>query len=186
MPAYRNYTDAELMALLKSDDHKAFARLYERYWRRLYVVAANKLNNNFQAQEIVQDIFTDLWKRRLDIKATDRLSVYLAAALKYKIIDFHHKQFRRKKYQQHVMDYVSVSDETTEQYLSFNELQNHLAALVADLPEKCRLIYKLSRDAGYSHKMIAEKLNISEKTVESHLSKAIKKLRAGLSFLLIW
>ena len=73
-----------------------------------------------------------------------------------------------------------TSDISTEKQVSFDELQHELTALVHSLPEKCQLVYKLSREAGYSQKEIAHHLSISEKTVESHLSRAVKTLRLGL------
>jgi RNA polymerase sigma factor (sigma-70 family) len=69
--------------------------------------------------------------------------------------------------------------------LEFEELQEQLSELVATLPEKCQLVFKLSRDAGYTHKEIASELGISEKTVEAHLGKALKVLRNGLNYLLV-
>ena len=73
-----------------------------------------------------------------------------------------------------------MSDNSTQDRLDFEDLQTRLEALVAGLPEKCQLVYRMSRENGHSQREIAGELNISEKTVEAHLGKALKLLRNGL------
>jgi RNA polymerase sigma-70 factor (ECF subfamily) len=173
--------DDTLVKFLRKGNDAAFTEIYHRYWSKLFSVAANKLNYDLKlAEELVQDIFLDLWHRRevLDIRGS--LSVYLAAAMKYKVIDARLKKKRMAAHAEKLAAQASLSDTSTEKQISFDELQHELSALVSSLPEKCRLVYKLSREAGYSQKEIAHHLSISEKTVESHLSRAVKTLRLGL------
>ncbi len=179
------YTDEELVTLLKSGDHAAFRQIYDRYWQKLLNVAANKLKDTYLAEEIVQDIFFDLWKRKEQLNVQYQLSSYLGAALKYKVIDVRRKKSLHDKYLQQLKSPSAAADYSTEQQLSFNELKERLASLVAALPEKCRLVYKLSHEAGYSRKEIAGEMQISEKTVESHLARAIRALRAGLGIFVV-
>jgi len=177
------YTDAELLVLLKENNPKAFTEIYNRYWDKLYVVAGNKLGDLFQAQEIVQEIFLDLWRRREKLSVIENLNAYLATALKYKVINFRHKRTVEQKY----VDHAKQADEQSysmENYLQFEELKSKLERLVAKLPEKCQMVYKLSREEGLSQKEIAKKLEITEKTVEAHLTRALKSLKSGLRFLL--
>jgi RNA polymerase sigma-70 factor (ECF subfamily) len=85
---------------------------------------------------------------------------------------------------QHAAGNSSHLDISTEQWLGFEDLKASISKLVAGLPEKCRLVFQLSRDQGFSQKEIAKQLGIAEKTVESHLYKAIRTLRSELkSFL---
>ncbi|HVW62432.1 MAG TPA: RNA polymerase sigma-70 factor [Puia sp.] len=181
--------DDTLVKLLRRGNDAAFTEIYHRYWNRLFSVAANKLNYDLKlAEELVQDIFLDLWHRRgiLDIRSS--LSLYLAAAMKYKVIDARLKKKRMAAYAENLAAQTSPGDTSTEKQISFDELQHELSALVSSLPEKCQLVYKLSREAGYSQKEIARHLSISEKTVESHLARAVKTLRLGLKNFLthIW
>jgi RNA polymerase sigma-70 factor (family 1) len=186
MLPYNSYSDQELMVLLKQNDDKAFTEIYNRYWEKLFSVAGNKLSNLELAEELVQNIFLDLWNRREQIEITVALNFYLASAMKYKVIDARLKRSREANYQKYSLKHFSEEDRSTEQYLSFKELKNQLMMLVAQLPEKCQLVYKLSKEDGFSQKEIAWKLHLSEKTVESHLSRASKSLRTSLSKILFF
>jgi len=177
----QHLNDDALVRLLQEGNDGAFTEIYSRYWKRLYVVASNKLDHDQElAQELVQDIFLDLWQRRETLEIKGRLSLYLAAAMKYKVIDARLKKKRIRVYTETLAGQLPPGDTSTEGQISFDELKDRLSALVSDLPEKCRLVYKLSKEAGYSQKEIARHLSISEKTVESHLARAIKTLRLGL------
>lgn len=183
MSAYQSATwnDEQLLELTRDDDRAAFTELYHRYWKRLFVVAANKLNDQAIAEELVQDILADLWYRRKQINITTTLSAYLSVALKYKIIDYMARLNHRLKYEAYAALNNSLEDDVTQDWLGFEELKDRLSKLVNALPEKCRIVYQLSREQGYSQKQIARKLGIAEKTVESHLAKALKNLRTKLS-----
>lgn len=181
--------DDTLVKLLQKGNDAAFTEIYHRYWNRLFSVAANKLNYDLKlAEELVQDIFLDLWHRREALDIRSSLSLYLAAAMKYKIIDARLKKKRMAAYAENLAAQAAPGDTSTEKQISFDELRHELSALVSSLPEKCQLVYKLSREAGYSQKEIAHHLSISEKTVESHLARAVKTLRLGLKNFLthIW
>lgn len=175
-------TDITLIARLKNEQEqqRAFTQLYDRYWKRLFVVAANKLNNLSVAEELVQDIFSDLWTRRASLEITGELGAYLATALKYQVINYQAKQKRESAYKEFKARRLQQNDESTENYLAFEELKSKLAELVSQLPTRCQLTYRLSREQGRSQKEIAEALSISEKAVEHNLHRAKKTLRAGL------
>ena len=138
-----------------------------------------------EAEEIVQDIFVSLWKRRNDLGEINTLSSYLAVSVKYRVIKMLDKRSSRQKYTDYTRPALSLTDDSTQQWLEFEELRSRLAVFVADLPEKCRLVYQLSRESGLSQKRIAEELSISEKTVEAHLGKALRTLRTRLSQFLL-
>lgn len=185
MDSFTHYTDEkELLTHLHNSSEAAFTEIYNRYWKKLFFVAAQKLNNLSEAEEIVQDIFLDVWKRREEISITTCLSAYLAVCVKYKIINVLAKRNQQLRYREHASTLGSLSDLSTQHALGFEELNEQLRRETAKLPEKCRLVFQLSREQGYSQKQIAKKLNISEKTVESHISKALQSLRTGLSHLM--
>jgi len=186
MSIYTTYSDEELTALLKQEDHVAFTELYNRYWRKLFVVAANKLKDNAAAEELAQDIFVDIWHRRSTITIQTTFRAYLAVALKYKIIDLMAKANHRYMYEEHLSQTNTLVDDYTQQWLSFEELQSRLAHLVNELPEKCKIVYQL-REEGFSYVQIATRLGIAERTVESHLNKAIKTIRSKIKmYLFCW
>ena len=185
MADYTILNDKELIILLSSNDMQAFTEIYNRYWKKLFSIAANKIQDLDDAEEIVQDIFVELWKRRDKLSVINTLSPYLAVSVKYRVIKWFDKRNNQQKYANYSKDHISIADYSTEQWLEFEELKDRLMEFVAELPEKCRLVYRLSREAGYSQKMIAGEMGISEKTVEAHLGKALKTLRARLSQFLL-
>ncbi|HTI58124.1 RNA polymerase sigma-70 factor [Mucilaginibacter sp.] len=182
---YNILEDSELIQRLSADDNHAFTEIYNRYWKKLFTVAANKINDLDEAEEIVQDIFISLWRRREELTVIDTLSSYLAVSVKYKVIKLLDKRNTRQKYLGYSKDHISIADNYTEEWLEFEELKSRLTIFVAELPEKCRMVYQLSRESGYSQKKIAAEMGISEKTVEAHLGKALKTLRARLSQFLL-
>jgi RNA polymerase sigma-70 factor (family 1) len=183
MRPYEQYQDEQLLPLLRDSDDAAFTEIYHRYWERLYVVAMHRLDEIDEARELVQDIFYHLWKRRDTLHLTYSLNTYLSAAVKYEVLNRLASRSRKQRFQRYLSRHWREDARETENLLQYNELQTQLASLVNALPEKCRIVFELSREKGYSQKMIAAELGIAEKTVEAHLSSALRKIRIGLGHL---
>ncbi len=182
---YQTMDDGSLISLLHTNDEDAYTEIYNRYWKKIFFIAASKLQNFSEAEELVQDIFADLWNRRQSITINSSLGAYLATAVKYRVINYLAGKQTRFGYIEHSLHTQSAVDHSTEQWLSFEELRQELESLVAALPEKCQLVYRLSREEGLSQKQISKKLGIAEKTVEAHIGKALQNIRTGLGNLLI-
>lgn len=172
-------SDESLLNLLKKGNRIAFNSLYERYWEQLFQSAIKVLQDEDLAKDVVQDVFVDLWSRR-ELVQIEKVSGYLFQAVKYQVF----KQLRKVK------DF-SVLDETfenvlqansTEEELDVNELQKNLNRSLESLPEKYRLIYELSRVDHLSNKEIAEKLQLSPRTVDWYLHNVLKQLRSALAY----
>ena len=176
--------EKELLTRLRHGDESAFSCIYNLHWKKCFVMAAHRLQNLAEAEEVVQDIFLDLWKRREHLQVSNSLASYLFAGVKYKVINIFAKRHLQIQYREHASVAQPVTDQSTEQNLHAHELRQQLQQETAKLPEKCRMVFLLSREQGYSQKQIAQELNISEKTVEAHLSKALRNLRTGLSHLM--
>ncbi len=178
MNIYSTYSDEQLLLLLKQNDQGAFKALYERYWEKLFVTAHFRLSDPAEAEDVVQDVLLNIWRKRETLELKNSLNTYLAAAVKYEIINIFAK---RKKIEKHFhISELHLPDNSTEEKLSFTELESRLATLVKALPEKCRMVFTMSREQGYSQKKIARELDISENTVESHIKHALRSLRTGL------
>ena len=182
MDTCEQLADDELVALLQQGELSAFIKIYNRYWFKLYSSAYKRLKNNEASEEIVQDVFTNFWKNRNELKLQVGLSNYLFIATRNEVFNYYRKQLIRNKFALYSLrdDY----DNSNEQIVLLRDLQHHIEQLVNRLPNKCQLIYRLSRVENRTNKEIAALLNISEKTVEGHLTKALKQLRLNLANLL--
>ncbi|HVZ97064.1 MAG TPA: RNA polymerase sigma-70 factor [Chitinophagaceae bacterium] len=179
---YSRYDDTQLLSLLAQNDESAFTEIYHRYWEKLFYKAGKKLGDLSEAENIVQDIFLDIWQRRSKLEVTGDLSHYLAVALKYRVINYQNRYAKKATHQAHVSLQDTAADRTTEEWLAYSELNRCMAALVAGLPEKCQLAFRL-REEGLSQQQIADKMGVSENTVETHIGRALKSLRKGLTLL---
>jgi len=173
------HIESELLLKIAQGNEYAFTEIYHRYWKLLFSVAANKLNNLADAEEVVQDVFADLWRRRSSINIHQSLKSYLAAAVKFQVYSLIYKRYRQRHFEEMLQQNASTISHVEEQY-NLKVLQEQLQQTTAQLPERCRLVYELSREAGLSNKEIAQSLNISEKTVENQMTKALKHLRTSL------
>jgi len=177
-----SYSDGELLELLRSGDEAAFTDLYRRYWERLYVVASHTLGSQ-EAEEAVHDVFLRIWKMRDTIIIRESLQQYLAATIKYEVIDRLRKQVRRQQLSNRLEQEMVASNDTissndpTGEFIREKELTAELETTIRALPEKCQIVFRLSRGQGYSHREIAIKLGLSENTVESHMRRALHTLR---------
>lgn len=180
MRDYNTYKDEDLLSCIKEDDENAYTVLYDRYWKRMFWQIARKLNSSQIAEELVQDIFADIWIRRHKISIQISFVAYLSAAVKYKVMNTQAKQYRELSYKKH-QEYTQNSTlNTVEQYLSFEELRERLEQELALLPEKCSLSFKLCREEGFSQKEAAIQLQTTQKAVERNIARAVKSLSATM------
>ncbi|ACU04007.1 RNA polymerase sigma-70 factor [Pedobacter heparinus] len=180
MSAYSTYTDQELTALLKSGDEYAFTEVYNRYWRVLYALAYNRLRDTQSAEDIVHDVLVSIWKNRATAEV-EHLNAYLARATKYMV--FHViKRAQKFSHDEHAMDNAElvIDQEDIEDRLHYKRLLEMVNTEVEMLPEKCRLVFKYSREEQLSVKEIAEKMNVSTSTVENQMNKALNILRKNV------
>lgn len=179
MPAevkrYTQYEDKELLYLLSQNDKEAFTELYNRFWKKLFAIAYSRIDEVQDAEDIVHDVMTSLWKNRQKVEI-DLLENYLATATKYAVLTRIKKKQRELKYQSQ-FEQPAIVELQVETSLHFKKVLEVIKLEVEQLPERCRLIFKCSREQGKPVKQIAKELNISPKTVENQLNKALKQLR---------
>lgn len=121
----------------------------------------------------------NLWERRETLDIQNSVAGYLIVAVKYRILNLLARQERTRKIEQNIRQNTPAANMGTLELLKFEDLKNWLETLVNTLPEKCQIVYRL-REQGMSQREIAETLQISEKTVETHVTKALKTIRGGL------
>jgi len=175
MSDYKQYGDSELVLLLRQDDPNAFTEIYSRYWKRLFTLALHRLHSREMAEDVVQDVFSGLWQRRANT-IIDALEPYLAVATRYAAFRQLSKSKLTVEADSLLDSMLADTDDTTAVRFLQQSMQEELKAL----PEKCRLVFDYSRNKGLSNKEIAQQLNISEKAVEKHITKALQRLRIQL------
>lgn len=178
MTTYSSYTDQELTALLREDDEYAYTEIYSRHWKFLFQAAYKANRNKEDSYDVCQSVFLWIWENRAQIRPATNLKGYLYTAAKYKIANM----IRNGKYRAGLFEDLELLDkrsyETNE--LEIKELENFISQLIDELPDKCREVFLLSRTEHLTHKQIAERLGIGEKTVDAHIAKALQKLRVPL------
>lgn len=170
-------SDQQLLSLLTTGDETAFAELYNRYWKKLLAIAYHHTKDKMLAEEIVQEIFINLWTRK-NSPPIDSIEAYLATAVKFSVYKFFYRQKRHTEIENGTCG-KDVSF-LSEQQIEARFTQEYINGLVEKLPEKCRLVFKYSRNAGLSIPEISREMDIAEKTVEAHLTKGLKMLRFNL------
>ncbi|MEN5193430.1 RNA polymerase sigma-70 factor [Sphingobacterium faecium] len=175
-------SDDELIQILKNGEEQAFTELYNRYWKKLFTAAANKLHHLEEAEDIVQQVFVSIWNRREELEIHSSVSSYLAVAVKYRVLKHLNSRFKHKHFSDIAVEEVitELTDDSTQEWLEYNEVNRRLQQVIDALPEKCRLVYEMSRIEGRSHKEIAATMDLSEKTIEWYITKALKSIRTGL------
>ncbi|MEM6831789.1 MAG: RNA polymerase sigma-70 factor [Bacteroidota bacterium] len=160
---------------------EGFELIYKTYVAKLCRIAYNQTQDESTAQSIVQNVFSQLWTRRETLSINGPVENYLVRAVKLAVMDHLRNQSKRKiKLEDHLVDYCG-STHCTEEQVAFNELQTRVNNLTDQLPCQCRRVYEMSRGQGLKNKEIASALLISEKTVEAHLTRALKHLKVNLT-----
>ncbi len=184
MSDYSQLSDIQLTDLLKNGDNAAFKTIYQRYWKKLLYFANQKTGHFPDAENLVQDVFASLWQRHKTLTITATLENYLVVSVKYRVLKRLDKQRSERLYNENRLS-SDLLDNSTQEYLDFEELRHRLEKLVAELPAHARLIFKLNKEEGKSHKEIADQLGMTEKAVNAQLVRAKKKLRDGLNSFLM-
>lgn len=177
---FNQYTDEQLISFLQGDEHRALTELYNRYWKRLFLVAANILDSAEIAEECVQNVFVSLWNRRKKLELSHSVHTYLSVAVKYQSLTALTRNKRRKEKISDEKWYDTLHSDSPESEFIVKELTKRIEASINKLPPQCQLIFRMSREEGKSMNFISQELNLSLNTVKMHLKIANKKLRDDL------
>jgi RNA polymerase sigma-70 factor (family 1) len=180
MSTYQHFSDFELVALIKKDDHGAYREIYQRYTGILYTHAYSRLQDREEAKDVVHDVFSYLWSKRVIIDFQMNIAGYLYTTLRNKVINNILHQKVASTYIDSLQSFLDNGEATTDHLARTNQLMNIIEREVANMPEKMREIFILSRKKHLSHREIAEILDISEKTVKNQVNNALKILRVKL------
>ncbi|NIG57400.1 RNA polymerase sigma-70 factor [Chitinophaga sp. Cy-1792] len=169
-------------AVLEQDGTCTFEQIFKTHYKGLHAYACTILKDDIMAEEMVQNVFCKLWEKSGDIRIRESVSGYLYRAVYHESINYlrhekvkaNHAAFTKYRMAQ------PVSGNQTTSKVHLSELQQKLEVALASLPEKCRTVFQMSRFEELKYQEIADKLDISIKTVENQMGKALRLLRAHL------
>ncbi|MFC0318764.1 MULTISPECIES: RNA polymerase sigma factor [Olivibacter] len=176
---YCDSTDAELLTKIKENDHRAFKEIYKRYWKVCFLQLFKKSSSKELAEELIQNIFISLWERR-QIVEINNLSAYLMSAVRFSFINYLKNVLQFDQYAEYKKTHSEIGANSLEEQLAVRELSISIEKGINMLPRKTREVFVLSRLEYNSVKEIAQKLKISEKAVEYHITQSLKAMRLAL------
>ena len=175
-----DFPDEQLDLLLAKKDEAAFEQVFKRHYKNLHAYAFTMIKDEDDAEEMVQQVFFKLWERSENLTFSGPIAAYLYRAVHNESLNFLKHQKVKASHQLRVA--YSMKDKSEQAYgkIASKELENKFREALNELPEQCRTVFQLSRFEDMKYKEIADKLNISIKTVENHMVKALKLLRTKL------
>ncbi len=179
--SFAQLEDSELMERLSQDDRRAFEYIFKTYYQDLCRFGVTYVKDMDIAEELVQQIFINIWERRYELSISSSMKSYLFTAVRNKSFNYLKLQLP-KEYKKVDVDEVGFIDHNNkEEDIVFEDLKVYVEKAIDSLPGKCKAIFVLSRNSGLTYKEIAEELDISVKTVENQIGIALKKLREQLN-----
>ncbi|MDW7691550.1 RNA polymerase sigma-70 factor [Flammeovirgaceae bacterium SG7u.111] len=173
-------SDEQLFKEIKKGNRKAWELIIKSYYNALFVFILGMVKEKESAEELVQDVFVNIWDKRDKINITTSLKAYLYRAARNHTLNF----LKRKKFE---MDYhkrlaqtSSNLDNKTEESIHYTELQKHLFKAIEDLPDSCKHIFKMSRYEELTYKEISDVLGVPVRSVHYQIGLALKELRNKL------
>jgi RNA polymerase sigma-70 factor (ECF subfamily) len=171
-----------LIQQIASGNVDAFEQLFRVYYKPLVGYAAGLTHDVADAEEIVQDVFTAVWTKRQELKDDIQIKSYLYKAVHNRCMNYFRHQKVKQQHREFSLIQISTGDESSaSSRLALNELKNKLHEGLLLLPPACREVFTLSRMEQLSYREISEVLNISVKTVENQMGKALKLMRKHLA-----
>ncbi len=180
-----------LIAGLKNNDRIAFDYIFNYYYSGLCAYSLKYITDKSAVEDIVQDFFVSLWVKRDQLDINISIKSYLFTAVKNRCLDYLKHNHVKEKFNIHSVSQLNAAENSDYNLYVETELRMALNAALQKLPPRCREIFELSRFKGLKNNEIAEKLNISRRTVEIQISLALKTMRGELkdflpAWLIIW
>jgi RNA polymerase sigma-70 factor, ECF subfamily len=174
-------TDAHLIQQVTSQsDYTAFEQLFHRHYSSLCRYAYTYLKAHDASEEVVSDVFLKIWKNRDTLQIQSSISAYLVRATRNLAIDHLRYLNRQRRKTYDLVGDFQANDASPSDLIIGSETNKLIEAAIEALTPQAKLIFRLSRDSNMTQADIAQKLNLSVKTVEAHMGRALKSLRESL------
>lgn len=178
-------TETVLIKGLQNRDEAAFEQVFKQHYKSLHAYACTLLKDDIVAEEMVQNVFFKLWERTDNLSITGSVAAYLYRAVHNESLNYLKHLKVRSGHQLFVSHRNEELADQASRKIQLSQLEEKLHEALTDLPEQCRTIFQLSRFDELRYREIAEKLDISVKTVENQMGKALKILRSRLADFLV-
>ena len=165
---------------LANDDKKALEELFNYYYPRLYHFSKSFLKLEEGIDDILQDVFIKIWNHRTNIYNTESFNPFIFTVTRNLLLNELRSRLNDQKLKEKVLKLSLPEEYNSDEKMEYSELKNMVDQIVSSLPEKQQEVFVLSRNQGLSHKEIAEKLEISTKTVEYHISQSTSTIKSKL------
>lgn len=176
----------DLLKKISKGDEKAFEKLYNIFWPELLNHILLKITDKQAAEDVLLEVFISLWNLRERILMIESIPAYLYSACRNRVFTYLRKHSVYTSQVELVDDLAVCCEDRIEDRLYYRYLLDLVEKEIEDLPEKCKEVFKLSRFSHLTNKEIADRLLISESTVENQINKAIKRLRASSDKVLLF
>ena len=184
--ALNSLSDADLWKLILADDNRAFTALFQRHWRRLYITAHKYIKDDEACEEVVHDLFLNLWKRKASL-TIENFDNYLKAATRYQVYAYIKAQkISAVEYREdYKLEDTAFELNSGHNKIMYHDLELELSHEMQLLPNRCKEIFLLSRIHHLSNNEIAERLGVSKRTVENQLTNALKFIRGCMKHITV-
>lgn len=169
--------DSDLISGLKKDDHDSFQKLFEYYSNPLYKFALGYLKSKEVAEDLVQEVFIKIWNNRKNIKTNTSFQSYLFAIALNSVRKYFNKLSQQNEFKHQILIDFSKNQSDFDKNTDYQYLLDRLDELINQMPEKRREVFIKKKYEEKSLKEIAEELSITTKTVEYHITEAMKYLK---------
>lgn len=184
----KNENDLARLSSIKQGDHHAFEILFKEYYLPLTRFAWRYLSCEMQAEEVVQDVFADIWDRRKHLNIQESLRSYLYKSVRNRSLNRLKRQEIKQEYDSYWMEIYKVEPmseyEIREDEERIQLIKKMISQAIEELPPRSRMTFKLHRFDGLTYEEIAEVMNISVRTVESQMTRTLQILRKRLTILI--
>ncbi|WP_157760966.1 RNA polymerase sigma factor [Chitinophaga caeni] len=176
------HNEKKLLFRLSAGDPGAFRTVFETYWDHVYGAALALVKSPAVAEDIAQDIFTQLWERRANLPGIQNFKAYLYTLAKNRILDRFRHLSTQQQYRKHIYNYMNECDtERVDELAEARDIQRILENAIQSLPPQQQRAFKLSRFNGLNHDEIAQAMGVSKVTIKSYIVQAISTLRKVLA-----
>lgn len=169
-----------LISKLNIGDYSAFSCIFSAYYKDLVIFASRYTHDHYNAEEIVQDIFVKLWEEHKSVSIERSLKSFLLKSVQNKCIDWCRHKKIMQTHCEYIMETSTLYVHDTENYILYSELHKEVENAIKQLPDQISEVYFMNRYQGLKYKEIADILNVSVRTVEVRIGKALSLLRKYL------